>query len=253
MTERMPLMAANWKMHKTIRECVAFVEALHRETGSPRDREVLIAPPFTALFAIRDAMRAAGFLLAGQNCHWEEKGAFTGEIAPSMLLDAGCTHVILGHSERRHLMGETDEMVGKKVRAAWERELVPIVCVGEKLDEREAGGTFEVVTRQLKAALDGVSAERARRTVLAYEPVWAIGNGKTATPEQAQEVHALVREQCASLYDKTVANGIRILYGGSVKPGNVDALMACADIDGTLVGGAGLEVDSFQRIVRYQA
>ncbi len=252
MEQRKSLIAANWKMHKTIAEAVAFVESLQREVGDYNDREVIIAPPYTALSAVRNALWRKDFKLAAQNFHWEEKGAFTGEISGAMLKDVGCDGVIIGHSERRQLFGETNEMLLKKVAGAFRGGFLPILCVGEVLEEREGGRTFTVVGSQLEQGLAGLPADQARQLALAYEPVWAIGTGRTATPDQAQEVHAFIRERCAALWDKTVANSMRIMYGGSVKPDNVDSLMAQPDIDGMLVGGASLEVASFKRIVQYQ-
>ncbi len=248
------MMAANWKMHKTIGEAVSFARGLQGEVGSLRDREVVIAPPFTALSAVKAVLKEEdGFRLAAQNCHQEEKGAFTGEVSVAMLRDAGCSYVIVGHSERRHIFGETDEVIRDKVAAVFRGGLIPILCVGEVLEERESGKTTDVVAGQLEKAVGGLSREEASKLVIAYEPVWAIGTGKTATPEQAQEAHAFLRGRYGALFDKTLANRIRILYGGSVKPDNVDSLMAQPDIDGMLVGGASLEVGSFKRIVRYQA
>ncbi len=252
MEQRKTVLAANWKMHKTVTEAVAFTESLQREVRALDDREVIIAPPFTALTAVRNALWRDDFKLAAQNCHEEEKGAFTGEISPLMLKDAGCDGVILGHSERRHLFGETDETIGRKLASAFKVGLLPILCVGEVLEEREGGRTISVIGRQLDQALQGLETEQALKLVIAYEPVWAIGTGLTATPGQAQEVHAFIRERCATLWNKMVAHSIRILYGGSVKPDNVDSLMAQPDIDGMLVGGASLEVGSFKRIVQYQ-
>ncbi|MCE5242022.1 MAG: triose-phosphate isomerase [Desulfobacteraceae bacterium] len=252
MADRLPLIAANWKMFKRIDEAVVFIGALHHEVGRPTDREVVIAPPFTALAAVSAAMRDTAFKLAAQNFHYEEKGAFTGEISGVMLKEVDCEYVILGHSERRHVFGEEDELIRKKVAAAFRYGFTPIFCVGEKLEKREEGKTFEVVGKQLKQGLEGLSAEQAAQVVVAYEPVWAIGTGKTATPEQAQEVHAFIRECYSSLFDIGVANRVRIVYGGSVKPDNVDTLMAQPDIDGMLVGGASLEVASFKRIVQFQ-
>jgi len=252
MEQRKSLIAANWKMHKTIAEAVAFVESLQREVGDYNDREVIIAPPYTALSAVRNALWRKDFKLAAQNFHWEEKGAFTGEISGAMLKDVGCDGVIIGHSERRQLFGETNEMLLKKVAGAFRGGFLPILCVGEVLEEREGGRTFTVVGSQLEQGLAGLPADQARQLALAYEPVWAIGTGRTATPDQAQEVHAFIRERCVALWDKTVANSMRIMYGGSVKPDNVDSLMAQPDIDGMLVGGASLEVASFKRIVQYQ-
>jgi triosephosphate isomerase (TIM) len=252
MNQRKALIAANWKMYKTLAEAASFTESLQRDVGTFEDREVVIAAPYTALAAVQNAIWRADFKLASQNCHWEDKGAFTGEVSGVMLKDVGCEYVILGHSERRQLFGETDETVWKKVAAVFRIGLLPILCVGEVLEERESGRTFTVVGSQLERALEGLGADKAIMLAIAYEPVWAIGTGKTATPEQAQEVHSFIRERCISLWDKKVANRIRIMYGGSVKPDNVDTLMAQSDIDGTLVGGASLEVDSFKRIVQYQ-
>ncbi len=249
--DRRPLIAANWKMHKTLSEAVAFVESIQKETGPLADREVVIAPAFTALHALREILRQKGYSLAAQNCHWEEKGAFTGEVSPAMLKDLGCAYVIVGHSERRQLFGETDETVRLKTTAVIKAGMDPIVCVGEVLAERERGQTFEVVRRQLEGALRGFSPAQMAGVVVAYEPVWAIGTGKTATPAQAQEVHACIRAALAALFDKTIENKIRILYGGSVKPSNIDALLSEQDIDGALVGGASLEVGSFKSLVQF--
>ena len=253
MESRKPLIAANWKMYKTMAEAISFVEEFQGLIGPLTDREVVIGPPFTALAAVRTAVRQEGFRVAAQNCHWEEKGAFTGEISTVMLKDIGCEYVIISHSERRHIFLETDDMIAKKVTAAYHSGLTPILCVGEKLDEREAGKTFEVLARQLDAVSQNLTGDEMTRLVIAYEPVWAIGTGKTASPEQAQEAHAFIRDRCAASFEKRIANAVRIVYGGSVKPDNVDALMANADVDGLLVGGASLEVASFQRIVQYRA
>jgi triosephosphate isomerase (TIM) len=248
---RKPLIAANWKMFKTIAEAVGFAKTLQEETGACNDREVVIAPPFTALQAVRTVLTQKGYNLSAQNCHWEEKGAFTGEVSSVMLKDLGCDYVLVGHSERRQLFGETDEMIQKKTFAVLKNGMLPIVCVGEVLDQREQGRTFDVIGAQVEKALQGLSPDQAQRLVVAYEPVWAIGTGKTASPQQAQEVHAFIRRQLESIFNKEVASMIRILYGGSVKPDNVDALMAEPDIDGALVGGASLEVGSFKRLIQF--
>ncbi len=245
-------MAANWKMHKTVAEAVEFAKAIQNETGPLSDREAVIAPPSTALQSVAGVLKADGYFSCAQNCHWEAKGAFTGEISPVMLGEFGCRYVIAGHSERRHIFGETDEMVRRKAAAVFANGMVPIVCVGEVLEQREAGGTFDVVGAQVQGAVKGLDKSRAPLLVLAYEPVWAIGTGKTASPSQAQEVHAFIRQRLESLFDKSVANKARILYGGSVKPDNVDSLMGQPDIDGMLVGGASLEVSSFKRIIEFQ-
>lgn len=248
---RKPILAANWKMHKTVPEATAFVAELQRLTGALADREAVIAPPFTALEAVSRAIETGGYSLSAQNCHWEEKGAFTGEISPVMLKALGCRYTIVGHSERRHVFGETDDMVRRKTVSVFSVGMTPIICVGELLDERDGGRTFEVVGSQVEKALQSLDTKLAAKAVLAYEPVWAIGTGRTATPAQAQEVHAFIRGRLESLFDKEVANKVRILYGGSVKPDNVDSLMAQPDLDGMLVGGASLETASFKRIVMF--
>ncbi len=250
---RKPLIAANWKMYKTVAEAISFVKSVQEETGPCADREVVIAPAYTALKAVRGILKQQGYGLAAQNCHWEEMGAFTGEISPIMLKDLGCEYVIVGHSERRQLFGETDETVRLKVGAVFKAGMTPVVCVGEILDQREQGKTFEVVAGQIERALYGLSPMQAERLVIAYEPVWAIGTGRTATPGQAQEVHAFIRERIASLFNKGVEKKARILYGGSVKPSNIDELMAEPDVDGALVGGASLEVGSFKRLVQFKS
>ncbi len=249
--DRKPLIAANWKMHKTPVEAIAFMERLQKETGPLDDREVLVAPPFTAIQALGNILRQKGYSLGAQNCHWEEKGAYTGEISTPMLKDLGCSYVIVGHSERRQLFGETDQTVRLKTAAVIKAGMTPVVCLGEVLEEREQGRTFEVIDKQLKGALQGFSAEQMSGVVIAYEPVWAIGTGRTATPEQAQEVHAHIRGTISSFFSTAIEKTVRILYGGSVKPSNVDALMAQPDIDGALVGGASLEVGSFASLIHF--
>jgi triosephosphate isomerase len=254
MNERTPLMAGNWKMNLKLPEALDLVKAVGEHSRELQDVEVMVAPPFTSLHQVREAANGARILLAGQNMHWEPSGAYTGEISPRMLLEAGCTHVILGHSERRILFGESSETVNRKAKAADLMGLIPIVCIGETLEEREAGKTFQVIGSQLQGSLYNFidDARLPYSTVLAYEPVWAIGTGKTATPEQAQEVHAFIREWLEKAFNAGTANLIRVLYGGSVKPDNVKDLMAQPDIDGTLVGGASLKADSFIPIVRYK-
>jgi triosephosphate isomerase len=250
---RKPLVAANWKMYKTVAEAISFVKSVQEETGPCADREVVIAPAFTALKEVRAILKQQGYSLAAQNCHWEESGAFTGEISPIMLKDLGCEYVIIGHSERRQLFGETDETVRLKAGAVLKAGMAPVICVGEVLEKREQGKTFEVVASQLEGALNGLSQAQAERLVIAYEPVWAIGTGRTATPGQAQEVHGFIREKIASIFNKGVEKKTRILYGGSVKSSNIDELMAEPDIDGALVGGASLEVGSFERLVQFKS
>jgi len=250
---RRALIAGNWKMYKTVPEGVALAQEIRAGLALPlKDRDVLVAPPFTALAAVGEALRGSDVFLGGQNMHWEREGAFTGEISPTMLKQVGCSHVILGHSERRHVFGESDDVVARKTRAAVDNGLTPILCVGETLPERESSLTLEVVERQLERALRALTPDEASRAVVAYEPVWAIGTGRTATPAQAQEVHAFIRKRLSATHGEPVAAAVRILYGGSVKPDNVDGLMAEPDVDGALVGGACLKAESFLRIVRYQ-
>jgi len=240
--------AANWKMNKTISETREFLREFIPLVKNVSDVDIVIAPPFTALSAAAEAMKGTNVQLAAQDIFWEEKGAFTGEVAPAMLLDAGCTHVIIGHSERRQYFHEDDAAVNKKVKAAHKAGLGVIFCFGESLGEREAGKTFDVIRREIDKGLEGIGAENL---VVAYEPIWAIGTGKTASPEQAQEVHAFVRDILRRLYGST-ADGLRILYGGSVTPENISALMACPDVNGGLVGGASLKTDSFAKLVCYK-
>jgi len=250
---RRPLLAGNWKMYKTVAEAVALAQEIRAGLALPlKDRDVLVAPPFTALSAVSEALRGSGVLLGAQNMHWEREGAFTGEISPVMLKDVGCAHVILGHSERRHIFGESDEMIARKTRAAVDNGLTPILCVGETLPERESSRTLEVVERQLERALRALTPDEASRAVVAYEPVWAIGTGRTATPDQAQEVHAFIRKRVGVTHGEPPAAALRILYGGSVKPDNVDGLMSQPDVDGALVGGACLKAESFLRIVHFK-
>jgi triosephosphate isomerase len=245
---RTPLIAANWKMHMTVPEAREFLNAFLPEISGVEGVESLIAPPFTALAAVGDVIKGSGVLLSAQNVYWEVKGAFTGEVAPRMLTDLNCDYVIIGHSERRQYFGETDETVNKRIRAALDAGLKVILCIGELLEEREGGRTNAVLHKQLSDGLKDIPIDNV---VIAYEPVWAIGTGKTATPDQAQEAHAFIRGELSKLYgDK--ADAVRILYGGSVKPDNVDELMSCADVDGALVGGASLKPDSFSRLVKFR-
>jgi triosephosphate isomerase len=250
---RKPLMAANWKMYKTIQEGVDFIKALGPLIGKPDDRDVLICAPFTAIHGVAKAAQGLDIQIGGQNMYFEKEGAFTGEISATMLLDAGATWVVLGHSERRHVFHESDEMINKKVHTALGHGLKPILCVGELIEEREAGRTQSVVRIQVVEGFKGLSREQALKVVIAYEPVWAIGTGKTATPEDADAVHAFIRDVVGELFDRSLADSKIIQYGGSVKPENVDALMVKPNIDGALVGGASLRADSFSRIVRFQS
>jgi triosephosphate isomerase len=249
---RTKLIAANWKMYKTPAEGCAFVEAfLPLIAGHTRD-EIVLCPPFVDLPAVAAAVKGSRLALGAQNMSWEKEGAFTGEISAAMLLAAGCTHVIIGHSERRQYFGETDDTVNRKTEVALEAGLLPIMCVGEVIEEREAGLTEEVLRRQVARGLGGISGRKAGgKLVIAYEPVWAIGTGKTATPEIAGEAHELIRHEVAKKLGEEVANGTRILYGGSVKPDNATALMSQPEIDGALVGGASLKPESFAAIVKY--
>jgi triosephosphate isomerase (TIM) len=249
---RTPFVTANWKMHKTVAETAAFARALRPLVASVGDVEIAIAPPFTALGALADALAGTRVALAAQNAHFEKSGAFTGEVSVAMLAELGCRYVILGHSERRQLFGETDEIVAKKVRAVQAAGLRPILCVGELLVEREAGRTFDVLRRQVADSLALADAARADELVVAYEPVWAIGTGRTATPELAQEAHAFIRTRLADKFGAR-AGQIRLQYGGSVKPENAAELLAQPDIDGALVGGASLDPEGFSAIIRARA
>ena len=254
MGDRTPLIAGNWKMNLALDDSVNLVKAITEGIHDLNDVDVLVAPPFTSLHTVKKAIGNSRIALAAQNMHWEAAGAFTGEISGPMLVETGCTHVILGHSERRSLFHETDEMVDKKVKAASEAGLIPIICIGETLEQRENGQTFDVVMDQLDGSLAQWLAKRRMplTAVLAYEPVWAIGTGKTATPEQAQEVHQYIRNWIADRFDQDTAKSIRILYGGSVKPDNAGELMSMLDIDGALVGGASLKPELFIPIIRFK-
>ncbi len=249
---RKALIAGNWKMHLDNDSAVVLAEALSREVRDTDDREVLICPSFPLIGDVKHALENSVVMLGAQNMYFEDKGAFTGEISADMLISVGCSHVILGHSERRHIFHEDNDTVNKKVLQALRKGLIPILCVGELLEEREAGKTEDIVKSQVVGGLRDVSMDDMRVLVIAYEPVWAIGTGKTATPEDADGVHGFIRKTIADLYSVQTAEGLRILYGGSVKPDNVDGLMAKNNIDGALVGGASLKPDSFLRIVGFQ-
>ncbi|MBV5341378.1 MAG: triose-phosphate isomerase [Deltaproteobacteria bacterium] len=248
---RTPVIAGNWKLFKTIGESVALVNELKQLVANIHDVEIVVAPVFTALSRVSDAVEGSNVRLAAQDCYWEEEGAFTGEVAPKLLKDAGCSHVIIGHSERRQFFGETDLTVNKKARAAIAAGLTAIVCVGEMLTDRESGQTFSVIETQIQGSLAGLAADDFTHVIIAYEPVWAIGTGKTASDAQAQEVHLFIRQLIARLFNQEVADAVRILYGGSVKPENVKGLMSQPDIDGALVGGASLKADSFAAIAAF--
>ena len=238
-------------MHNTLKESVDLVNAIRKGLGSPCG-EVLVAPSFTALAAVAQAAQGSPILVAAQDCCWEDKGAFTAAVSPTQIKDAGATHVILGHSERRAIFLETDEVINRKVKAALKHNLVPVLCIGETLSEREGNKTYRVLETQLEGGLKDLSAAQLATLVVAYEPVWAIGTGKTATPEIAQDAHIFIRRKIARLYDAAFADGVRILYGGSVKADNIDTLMAQPDLDGALVGGASLKADGFVRIVNFE-
>jgi triosephosphate isomerase (TIM) len=248
---RTPVIAGNWKLFKTIAEATAVVNELKPLVAVTKDVEIVVAPVFTALSRVADALAGSNVHLAAQDSYWEEEGAFTGEVSPKLLKNAGCSHVIVGHSERRQFFGETDETVNKKVKAVISAGLKAIVCVGESLAEREADKTFAVIENQIKNGLTGLYDKSLKQVIIAYEPVWAIGTGKTASDAQAQEVHAFIRGLVAKFFGQPAADAIRILYGGSVKPDNVKGLMAQSDIDGALVGGASLKADSFSAIVNF--
>lgn len=248
---RLPLIAGNWKMHKTLREALELARAVAQASGLS-DREVVLCPPFTALSVVAEALKGGPVRLGAQDLHPAASGAFTGEISAAMLLDAGCRYVIVGHSERRRLFGESDSAVGEKARAALAAGLSPIACVGETLEERESQKTFRVVERQLAEILKGVAPATASSLVIAYEPVWAIGTGKTAQPHQAQEVHLFLRKRVGQELGRGAAESVRLLYGGSVTPENVDDLMAEPDLDGALVGGASLKAADFLRTVAFR-
>ena len=250
---RKPVIAGNWKMYKLLDEAVQTALALKPLVANVNHCEVVIAPVFTALKTVADRLEGSNIKVSGQDCATQNAfGAHTGEVAATMLKDVGCSHVIIGHSERRQFYGETDESVNKKTKATLEAGLTAIVCVGETLAEREAGRAESVVETQLNGGLEGLTVRDMERIIIAYEPVWAIGTGKTATPEQAQEMHGYIRRKVGERHGKQIADSTRILYGGSVKPDNISELMARPDVDGALVGGASLEAESFSKIVNYK-
>jgi len=246
---RIPFLAANWKMHKTVHEAVVFVKEFRSLVKDLADVEIVVAPPFTAVHAVAEAARNTNVGVAAQNLHWERQGAFTGEVSGDMVREAGAEYVIIGHSERRRLFGDTDDAVNRRLQAALTAKLTPIVCIGETLGEREAGQTMEVLDRQIKVGLDSMTGEQIAGLVIAYEPVWAIGTGRNATPDQAGEAHAHIRQRLRSWFGGDAADHCHVIYGGSVKPDNIAALVALADVDGALVGGASLEIKSFHDIV----
>jgi triosephosphate isomerase (TIM) len=248
---RKPVIAGNWKLFKTTSEAIELVTDLKLLVKDNQSVDIVVAPVFTVLGSVKQALAGSPIKLAAQDCFWEEEGAFTGEVSPKMLLDAGCSHVIIGHSERRQYFGETDATVNRKIKAALQDGLMVLFCIGETLAERESENTFAVLRTQLKGGLADLDAGQLSNVVIAYEPVWAIGTGKTATDDQAQEAHSFIRGVVTDLYEKVTAEAMRILYGGSVKPDNIKGLMTQPDIDGALVGGASLKADSFAAIVNF--
>lgn len=247
---RIPLVVGNWKMYKRLSETEEFCTHLREQLADFSGVEVAVAPPFTSLAAAAQVLKGSSISVSAQNAFWAEWGAFTGEISPLMLLDAGCRFSIIGHSERRQWFGETDESINKKIVALLKTGLMPIFCVGETLLQREAGKAFLIVETQVKDGLAGVKINNPQELVIAYEPVWAIGTGKTATPQQAQEMQAFIRQVIRELFSAQVADALRILYGGSVKPENISEIIAQEDVDGALVGGASLEINSFVQIIK---
>lgn len=246
------LIAGNWKMNKTPSESVEFVKQLTENIKKYEDRDILICPPFTSIPFVSQVIKEGRIKLGAQNMYFEEEGAFTGEISPTMLKEINVEYVICGHSERRNVFGESNETINEKIKKVLKYEMIPILCIGEKLDERESGETFKIIQKQLDTCLANLSENMNKKVVIAYEPIWAIGTGKTATPSQAEEVHAFIRDYVKKNFTEEVAENLIILYGGSVKPDNVDSIMAEQDIDGVLVGGASLKIDSFLRIIDYK-
>jgi len=248
---RRPILAGNWKMHKTMPEAKALAAGIVEKVKESKGIQIVLCPPFTALGAVAEAIKGSNVELGAQNCHYEDKGAFTGEIAISFLSDAGCKYIIIGHSERRQYFNEDDVLINKKIKKVLSSGLIPIFCIGETLQERQKEQTFDVLKRQVLHGLQEINLSDPLKLVVAYEPVWAIGTGMTATKEQAQEAHRYIRDLLAGLWGSQTAEQVRIQYGGSVKPDNIAELMAQEDIDGALVGGASLEIDSFARIINF--
>lgn len=250
---RKPMIAGNWKLHKTLSEATDLVNGLIPAVKDNNDVEIVVGPVFTALGTVASTIAGTNIKLAAQNCYSEPSGAFTGEVSPPLLKDIGCDYVIIGHSERRQIFGESNELINAKAHALAETGLGIIFCIGETLEERENDQMFDVLRKQVRQGLKGLTTEQMKAVVIAYEPVWAIGTGVTASDEQAQEAHAFVRALVKELYDKATADATRILYGGSVKPNNIDGLMTQPDVDGALVGGASLKAEDFARIVNFEA
>ena len=249
-SNRVPFIAGNWKMYKTEQEAVSLVQVLAEACRDLVQAEMVVIPPFIALSEVHKAISDSSLQLGAQNCHWEDEGAFTGEVSAAMLKASGCVYVILGHSERRQFFGETDETVNKKIKSVLGQGMFPILCIGETLDQREAGQTLSIVSAQISGGLEGLSGDEFSRVIIAYEPIWAIGTGLTASPQQAQSVHAFIREKIAEIYGNQTASCAIILYGGSVKPANAFSLLKESDINGALVGGASLKADSFTEITK---
>ncbi|MDD2431481.1 MAG: triose-phosphate isomerase [Firmicutes bacterium] len=248
---RTPIIAGNWKMNNTVEEALSLVRELKETLNDVKDREVVVCPSFTALYAVANELKGTNLKLGAQNCYFEDEGAYTGEISPVMLKDLGVEYVVIGHSERRTYFNENDDLVNKKAKALLQKGLKPIICVGETLEQREAGETETLVRKQVFRDLDGIEPYQLKDVVIAYEPIWAIGTGKTATSQEANRVIALIRATIKEMYSEKEANTLRIQYGGSVKPGNAKDLMNQRDIDGALVGGASLKAESFEAIVKY--
>jgi len=248
---RTPLIAGNWKMFKTVNEAKDAAGQLIQLVTDAKNVDIMIAPPFTSLTVVAEIIQNSGIGLGAQNLHWEREGAFTGEISAPMLISAGCKYVIVGHSERRQYFGETDDTVNQKLRASSQAGLIPILCIGETETQRDEKKTFSVLDKQMENGLKGLTFDAHHPLILAYEPVWAIGTGKTATPAQVQEVHLYLRNLIEKIFGNMLARATRILYGGSVKPGNIKELMALPDVDGALVGGASLQADSFSKIIHF--
>jgi triosephosphate isomerase len=246
-----PFIAANWKMNKTVGESIQFAQQLVAEFAEFTEREIVIAPPFTALYPVAQVLRDSPIHLSAQNVHWNENGAYTGEISPGMLVDIGCEYVIIGHSERRTLFGEKDGDINRKISTALTFDVTPIFCIGETLKERTAHKTFDVVSRQIKEGLNNIPSDDIKRVVIAYEPIWAIGTGKTASVEQAEEVHRYIRDLIVDSCGEDTGGNVRIIYGGSVNQDTIGGLMIQPNINGALVGGASLDIESFRNIIKY--
>ena len=247
---RKPIIAGNWKMNKTVKESLELVEGLKEQLRGLQNIEVVVCPPFTSLGEVSKGIQNTNIQLGAQDVYWEDSGAYTGEVSCAMLKELDCKYVIIGHSERRAYFGETNESVNRKAKAALRHNLIPIICIGERLEQRERGQTFEVIEDHLQNGLRDITAEQMERMVIAYEPVWAIGTGRTATPDQAQQAHSFIRNLLKKLYGNRISSSVRIQYGGSVRPDNIADLMAKDDVDGALVGGASLKMDSFVKIIQ---